>query len=121
MGGRLYVGEAAGLQDYFLGFGLRYAIHSGHLAAQALLTGEPYPALVRRALQGPFRAGFVNRLLYNHIGDSGYRHFIRWAARADPVRNRARRVYSLTPLHRALWPLARALALRNGGDLTPTR
>lgn len=115
--GCLTVGEAAGLQDYFLGFGLRYAMLSGHLAARSLLTGEPYPDLVARALGSRFRAGFVNRLLYDHLGDPGYLHFIRWVIRSEDVRARARRVYSLTPLHRALWPVARVLARRRGGGL----
>jgi flavin-dependent dehydrogenase len=120
-GPRLWVGEAAGLQDYFLGFGLRYALLSGHLAARSLLTGESYASLVSRSLGESFRAGFVNRLLYDHLGDRGYRRVIRWVGRAKNVRRRARSVYSLTPLHRALWPLARMLARRNGGSLTAGR
>lgn len=119
--GRLYVGEAAGLQDYFLGFGLRYAILSGHLAARAILEGESYPALVRQHLSEGFRAGFVNRLLYNHAGDRGYRWFVRWLGRTQDVRARARRIYSFTPLHRVLWPVAAVLASRNGGSLNPPR
>jgi flavin-dependent dehydrogenase len=116
--GRLYVGEAAGLQDYFLGFGLRYALLSGHLAARALLTGEPYAELVSRRLRDGFRAGFVNRMLYNRLGDPGYRWAIRWVSRAPNVVEWARRVYSLTPLHRLLWPLAQTAARRSDGKLT---
>jgi flavin-dependent dehydrogenase len=118
--GRLYVGEAAGLQDYLLGFGLRYALLSGHLAARAILNGESYGALVRRHLADNFRAGFVNRLFYNHLGDRGYRRLIRWVGRTSNVRERARRAYSFTPLHRAFWPLTQWLARRNGGSLTAT-
>ena len=118
---RLYVGEAAGLQDYFLGFGLRYALQSGHLAARSLMTGESYASLVSQRLGGSFRAGFVNRLLYNSLGDRGYGWVVRWVGRSANVRGRARRVYSLTPLHRVLWPVARALARRNGGSLTVGR
>ncbi len=40
--GRYYVGEAAGLQDVTAGFGIRYAVISGYLAAQSILTGEDY-------------------------------------------------------------------------------
>ena len=119
--GRLYVGEAAGLQDYFLGFGLRYALLSGHLAATSLMTGERYASLVSRSLGEGFRAGFVNRLLYNSLGDRGYGWVVRWVSRAPNVRERARRVYSLTPLHRVLWPVARTLAHRNGGSLSVGR
>jgi len=103
-GSRLYVGEAAGLQDYLFGFGLRYAILSGHLAARALLTGERYDALVARHLRSAQRAGFVNRLVFDRLGDRGYRWLVGWLSRGDGGR-RARRIYAFSPLHRALWPL----------------
>jgi flavin-dependent dehydrogenase len=40
--GRLFVGEAAGLQDPEWGFGLWYAMESGALAARSLLEGFDY-------------------------------------------------------------------------------
>jgi flavin-dependent dehydrogenase len=43
---RYYVGEAAGLQDSTAGFGIRYAIISGYLAAQSILTGKNYDKLL---------------------------------------------------------------------------
>jgi flavin-dependent dehydrogenase len=117
--GRVYVGEAAGLQDFLLGFGMRYALLSGHLAARSLLTGKPYEQLLARHLGDGFRAGFVNRMLYNRIGNAGYRFLIRWLSRAPDVSDWARRVYSFTPLHRALWPVAKATARRaDGGEET---
>jgi flavin-dependent dehydrogenase len=112
-GQRRWVGEAAGLQDYFLGFGLRYAMLSGHLAARAVISGESYPSLIREHLGRSFRAGFVNRLVYDHLGDRGYAWLMRWVARGN-LRRRTRILYSLTPVHRALWPLAGALGVRSG-------
>jgi geranylgeranyl reductase family protein len=62
----LLAGDAAGLVDPFTGEGIRFAIQSGRLAAQAMLAGQPecYTALVDRqigrnhrlgaALTGPF-------------------------------------------------------------------
>jgi flavin-dependent dehydrogenase len=43
---KYYVGEAAGLQDVTAGFGMRYAIISGHLAAHSIITGEDYDHLL---------------------------------------------------------------------------
>ena len=37
--GRHYVGEAGGLQDFMWGFGMRYAITSGVLAAKSVMGG----------------------------------------------------------------------------------
>lgn len=115
LGSSLYVGEAAGLQDYFLGFGLRYAILSGHLAARALLRGEVYEELVEEALGPGFRAGIVNRFLYAHAGDRGYGRFIRWVARSGDVRAKARKVYGLGGVRRALYPIAVRLLERADG------
>lgn len=106
-GPRLYAGEAAGLQDYLFGFGLRYALHSGHLAARALLSGERYERLVARNVRGTLRAGFVNRLVYDRLGDRGYSRLLRWLSGGDG-RRRAHRLYAYSLLHRALWPAARA-------------
>lgn len=116
-GSRLYVGEAAGLQDYFLGFGLRYAMGSAKLAADAVSDGGSYPERLARELGGRFHAGFVNRMLYNGMGDVGYRWLFRWLAGAADPGARARMVYSFTPLHRALWPVAHGLAWLRGGSL----
>jgi hypothetical protein len=53
------------------------------------------------------RAGFVNRLLYDRLGDTGYRGVVRWLGRTRDIRRRAGRIYAFTPLHRLLWPVAR--------------
>lgn len=111
-GSRLYVGEAAGLQDYLFGFGLRYAIRSGQLAAQALLRGQSYERLVAHELRGALKAGFVNRLLYNATGDRGHGWLIHWLGRPGSVGRRARQLYTFNAAHRALWPLARLTASR---------
>lgn len=62
--GRLYVGEAAGLQDPVWGFGLRYALESGALAARCLLEGAAYDAEVRALLEPNRSAGFLNRQVF---------------------------------------------------------
>jgi len=48
---RYYVGEAAGLQDVTAGFGMRYAIISGYLAAQSILTGKDYNQLMTKTFR----------------------------------------------------------------------
>ncbi len=68
----LYAGEAAGFQDALWGFGMRYAMLSGHLAAHSLLTGEDYDRLWRKRLGGLLRTALVNRYIYRRLGDRGY-------------------------------------------------
>ncbi|MFA6213685.1 MAG: NAD(P)-binding protein, partial [Candidatus Micrarchaeia archaeon] len=48
VGGKYYVGEAAGFQDPYMGFGIAYALRSGHLAARAILDGGDYDAAWKR-------------------------------------------------------------------------
>jgi flavin-dependent dehydrogenase len=113
-GPRLFAGEAAGLQDYLFGFGLRYALVSGGLAARALLSGERYDQLVRRELRGALHAGFVNRALFDRLGDRGHGRLIRWLSGGDSLR-RVRRLYGFSPAHRLAWPLVTAVARRRTG------
>ncbi|MDX8406549.1 MAG: hypothetical protein R8K50_10445 [Mariprofundus sp.] len=87
-GNILYVGEAAGFQDALWGFGMRYAMVSGHLAAQAWLQGKPeaYEQMWQQALGGRMRAGIVNRYMFSRLGDSGYARFLEHLAGCRDVR-----------------------------------
>jgi geranylgeranyl reductase family protein len=55
----LLAGDAAGLVDPFTGEGIRFAIRSGQLAAQAILSGVPerYTSLVEREIGRNLRLG----------------------------------------------------------------
>ena len=67
----LYAGEAAGLQDALWGFGMRFALVSGHMAARALRRKDA-PRL-RDGRSGSASPGFcapsvVNRYIYERHG-----------------------------------------------------
>lgn len=65
----LLVGDAAGLVDPLLGEGIRHAIHSGKLAAEAILsrTVESYSARVHREIGDNLLWGLLlARLFYRH-------------------------------------------------------
>jgi flavin-dependent dehydrogenase len=82
---RLYVGEAAGFQDCLFGFGMRYAVLSGHLAARALADGQDYDRLWREAFGHQLSVGARNRRLYRLFGNPGYEAMIRILASRNPV------------------------------------
>ncbi len=105
----LYVGEAAGFQDALWGFGLRYAIISGHLAARAILSGHPehYDQLWKQRLSGLLRTGIVNRFLFRSLGDVGYTAFLRILNRATDPALWLGRQYRPSLLKKALYPIAR--------------
>lgn len=108
-GRRLFVGEAAGFQDALFGFGIRYAIVSGHLAAQAWLDGRPtaYDRLARDRLGGLLRLAIVNRYLYERLGNRGYARLMRAIDRTADARTWLRRFYTRGSLRRLLLPWAR--------------
>ncbi len=70
--GRLYLGEAAGVQDLLWGFGVRNVILSGHLAARSIIDGDDYPALSRHTFGGKLQASVVNRYLWEKLSWANY-------------------------------------------------
>ena len=99
------VGEHAGFQDALAGFGLRYSMGSGMLAAQSIIAGRDYEALWRQHLLPRMKAGIVNRFLFDSVGKGGRR----WVARKLMQTNtlgRLHKLYAPSASHRALSPLA---------------
>lgn len=66
-GNRLYVGEAAGLQDYLWGFGMRSAIKSGFLAAECLINGLDYETVAKKYFLKRLKASRVNRFFWEKL------------------------------------------------------
>ncbi len=71
----LFVGEAAGLQDCFMGFGMRYAFESGYLAAYSIINKVDYEELAKRRFQNKMKAAIVDRYVYEKVGGRFY-HFV---------------------------------------------
>jgi len=109
VGTTLYAGEAAGLQDALWGFGIRFALVSGHMAGRAVLdrAHRDYDRSLRARFAGILRASVVNRYFYEKLGDSGYARLLRRIARAADARDWLRRFYA-PKLWKTLWfPVAR--------------
>jgi flavin-dependent dehydrogenase len=108
-GKMLYVGEAVAFQDALFGFGMRYAMLSGHLAAGAIMGGRPedYDRLVADRLGATMRTAVVNRYLYEKLGDRGYAHLSGRVDRTQNVRAWMKRSYGPGRLRSLLYPLAR--------------
>ena len=60
-GDTLVVGEAAGFQDAVAGFGFRYAVLSGALAARAIVEGRDYRELLRAMFGDEFENAYKFR------------------------------------------------------------
>lgn len=103
--GKYYVGEAAGLQDCLWGFGMRYAIVSGFLAAKALIENKDYEALIRDNLIPMQKASLVNRFLFEMLGNNGYRYCINYLAGGNAM-EKIKKQYNPSFLKTLLYPVA---------------
>lgn len=94
-GSVLYAGESAGLQDALFGFGLRYALLSGHFAANAWLAGSNalYERLWRKRIRRYVCASLLNRRLYQLLGDRGRGFFLRRVVVHTDPRHLLMRIY----------------------------
>jgi len=105
-GGHLYVGESAGFQDFLWGFGMRYAMMSGYLAAQSIIHGKNYDRLWQKALRPRLHASMINRVVVDRLGNALYRYFIPRLSTADDAREQLRKVYGWSPWKWLLYPYA---------------
>ncbi|MEJ5165958.1 MAG: hypothetical protein WHV67_02895, partial [Thermoanaerobaculia bacterium] len=62
--GILYAGEVAGMQDFFLGLGIRIAMEAGILAARCIIEGFSYTKEIKNKFTDKFKSSFVLRVLY---------------------------------------------------------
>ncbi len=83
--GKMYVGEAAGFQDYLWGFGVRYAIRSGYFAAQCVINGCDYNEKWKSLLRPALKASSANRFLFDKLGQRGYDTLAERLSRRDPI------------------------------------
>jgi flavin-dependent dehydrogenase len=102
----LTLGEAAGLQDFLWGFGIRNAIHSGHLAARAIHENLDYTHLIGREIHPLVRASIINRMIYDWAGNRVYTAFIRNFSASKDLSERIRPWYRGLALHKLMWPIA---------------
>ena len=99
-------GEQAGFQDAFAGFGMRYALLSGVMAARSILAEDSYDRRWQPALRPTIESSIVNRALYSALGNRGYRWLLRSQAWSGDARWFLRVLYRPAHLRRLLLPWA---------------
>ena len=70
--GALLIGEAGGFQDYFWGFGMRYAIQTSYLAARSIMDNESYEELIKANIALKMKHSLRNRVLFESLGKLSY-------------------------------------------------
>ena len=109
----LRVGEAAGFQDYLWGFGIRYALHSGYLAAQSIAHGSDYHQAVRTHIHPLIYTSLLNRAVYNRAGDGTYRVLIELFSKSPHLIDLLARRYRASILGQLLGLLRQAQPIRS--------
>jgi len=99
--GSLFAGEAGGFQDYLFGFGIRYAIQSGALAAQSISENVSYDSLWKAHLGKKQKISLWNRFFYEKCQNWLPRFFIHMAERSSDFRSYMQSWYQAKPLK--LW------------------
>ncbi|HEV2387057.1 MAG TPA: hypothetical protein VGS20_07345 [Candidatus Acidoferrales bacterium] len=107
-GNILWAGEAAGFQDALWGFGMRYAMLSGHLAGRALIEGatDQYDRLWKSRFGSTLRGGIVNRYTYEKLGNSGYNRLLGLVDGSGNAREWLRVQYGMTFWKKLAYPVA---------------
>lgn len=103
---RLYVGEAAGFQDCLFGFGIRYAMTSGYLAARSIIEGVDYDTLWACKFGHQLRTSLVNRFLFELFGHAGYDFLVRRTGSSRSPCKFWKKIYNISFCRMMLYPLA---------------
>jgi len=106
--GRLFTGEAAGFQDSLWGFGMRYALSSGFLAAKSIIEGENYKKLIKKEISDRLKASILNRFYVEKLDDYG-KFFMKQGKKlkGEEHINFLFNAYNLSSRRRILYPFAR--------------
>ena len=85
IGNRYFVGEAAGFQDCFMGFGMLYAFKSGYLAARSIIEHRDYQQLLASEILKQISISAANRALFERLSNQGYERLIAVLNSRDPI------------------------------------
>ena len=102
-----YVGESAGFQDGLWGFGMRYAMMSGYLAAQSIITGQSYERLVQEKIEKIFEVSVADRLIFSLLGNRGYEKALSIVDKLEDPIAWLRKWYNPSPLKTVAFQIAK--------------
>lgn len=102
--GRMYVGEAAGLQDAEWGFGIVTALRSGVLAARSVLDGTDFAVRAHLEFDAARATGVLNRAVLDRLPARLYDPAVRFEACRSDLRERLRRHWAPNRLKSLLAP-----------------
>jgi flavin-dependent dehydrogenase len=105
----LYVGENAGFQDALWGFGIKYAMYSGYLAAKSIIDSCSYQELCQKYLYPKLQTSLANRLLFAQLHNPGYTYLLNKMAKMEDVIPPLRKHYNTSVSKRITYLIAKKL------------
>jgi flavin-dependent dehydrogenase len=103
----LYVGENAGFQDALWGFGLKYAMRSGYLAARSIVEGRSYDRLCKEYIRPLMHVSLANRWMFALLGNRGYELLLARFSRASDATRVLQDSYAPSRLKTVLFRIAK--------------
>ena len=104
---KFFIGEAAGLQDFLFGFGLRYAMLSGYLVAKSIDEKLDYKMLAENSFSNTIKASLVNRFLYEKLDNKAYDFMINKVSHVKDLVTFLGKRYNFGLKRKLLYPIAR--------------
>lgn len=102
----LYVGENAGFQDALWGFGIKYAMYSGYLAAKSIINDNSYQELCQKYLYPKLQTSLANRWLFAQLHNPGYTYLLNKIAKMEDVIPPLRKHYNTSFSKRIAFKIA---------------
>ncbi len=101
------VGEAGGFQDFLFGFGMRYCMITGNLAARSIIDNTDYQSLWKNELSGLLKTSIVNRFWFKVLEKHSYSHFIKIWKKMDNPLDILSKIYQPSIFSKILYPIAK--------------
>ena len=102
----LLTGEAAGLQDFLWGFGVRQAIRSGYVAARSIIEKMSYAPEAEKHFRPMLKAGIVNRFLWEYFGQKTFPYIVRSSLNHNVARYKLYSFYGFNTFQKMIYPFA---------------
>lgn len=113
---QIYVGEAAGVQDYVVGCGMRFAMLTGYLAAQSIINGNNYYSYYHKEILPLIKVSIANRLIIGMLGKKSYKLFFKLLENSKDPMEFLYKFYNPSLIKSLIFPLARIIYAKHLKD-----
>jgi flavin-dependent dehydrogenase len=103
---KIYVGEAAGFQDSLFGFGIRYALKSGYLAAKSIVENKDYNILWKTDFNRQLQTSLSNRAFYELFSGFIYDYLVEKTQKSKDPRDFWLKLYNPSLSRKIIYPIA---------------